>query len=131
MTFSPNSKVLLVEDEALVRLMAVDMLAEFGLSTIEAGNAAQAMAAITSNGIEHFAVAVIDVGLPDMPGDRLAADLRALRADLPVLLTSGCEIGDETGRLRDQFTAVLGKPFTMSMLRESLAALGVSLNPED
>jgi CheY-like chemotaxis protein len=70
--------------------------------------------------------AVIDMGLPDSRGDQLAAEVRALRPDLPIVIASG-----RSGReLREQFAdqprvAVLVKPYTADLLIEALAAVGV------
>ena len=42
----------------------------------------------------HIDAAIVDVGLPDRRGDALAAELRALYADLPIVIASG--YGEET-----------------------------------
>ncbi len=71
--------------------------------------------------------AIIDMGLPDRPGDQLAAEVQALQAALPIVIASG-----RSGReLREKFAgnpriAVLVKPYTGPLLLEALAELGVA-----
>jgi CheY-like chemotaxis protein len=117
--------ILVVEDEILVRMFAVDALEDAGFRVLEAGTAAEALKAL--NGATDVRAALIDLGLPDRPGDQLAAEIRALRADLPIVIASG-----RSGReLREQFAAspriaILVKPYTGPLLLETLADVGVA-----
>ena len=116
--------ILLVEDEFLVRLFAIDALEDAGFRVLQAETAAQALQAL--RGASDVRAAVIDMGLPDRPGDQLAAEVRALHADLPIVIASG-----RSGReLRERFAnqprvAVLVKPYTADLLIEALATVGV------
>ncbi len=78
--------ILLVEDEALIRLTTADMLTELGHTVLEAGNAADALEAIASNEID---ILVTDVGLPDLPGGELALRARAIWPLLPIIFATG------------------------------------------
>jgi len=117
--------ILVVEDELLVRMFAVDALEDAGFRVLEAGTAAEAMKAL--NGATNVRAALIDMGLPDRPGDQLADEVRALRADLPIVIASG-----RSGReLRERFAAspriaILVKPYTAPLLLETLAGIGVA-----
>jgi CheY-like chemotaxis protein len=117
--------ILVVEDEFLVRLFAVDALEDAGFRVIQAGTAAEAMQALRT--APDIRAALVDVGLPDRPGDQLASEIHALRGELPIVIASG-----RSGReLRDQFArnprvTVLVKPYTAPLLLEVLAAAGVS-----
>lgn len=117
-------RVLIVEDEMLVRMFAVDALEDVGFQVLQAGDAAEAVAALGA-GTEVSAV-IVDMGLPDRPGDQLAAELRSKRQTLPILIASG----RSERELKDKFATdsrigVLVKPYTSSMLVNALAALGV------
>jgi DNA-binding response OmpR family regulator len=126
---SPNdaakAAILLVEDELLVRMFAVDALEDAGFRVIEAGTAAEALRALQAT--PEVRAALVDIGLPDRPGDELAGEIQALRADLPIVIASG-----RSGReLRDRFAGnqqvtVLVKPYTASLLLDALAAVGVT-----
>ena len=67
-------RVLLVEDDALIRLSTVDMLENLGHSVEEAGDAPAALERL-DKGV--FDVLVTDVKLPGMSGEDLAASARA------------------------------------------------------
>ena len=126
---SPNdaarAAILLVEDELLVRMFAVDALEDAGFRVIEAGTAAEALRALQAS--PDVRAALVDIGLPDRSGDQLAGEIQALRADLPIVIASG-----RSGReLRDRFAGnqrvtVLVKPYTASLLVDALAAVGVT-----
>lgn len=117
-------RILVVEDELLVRMFAVDALEDAGFKVEEAGNAADALAKLKE--LPSVGAAIVDLGLPDRAGDELASDMSALVADLPILVASG----RSERELKDRFAAnprvrVLVKPYTASMLLDALAELGV------
>jgi CheY-like chemotaxis protein len=119
-------KVLLVEDEALVAMIAADTLEELGYDVIQAGNA---RAALEHAGTDcaRFALAVIDMGLPDRPGQELVADLRKICPSLPIIVASG--YGESEVRRRfeaEQRFAFLGKPFEPTTLRAAIDSLGLA-----
>jgi CheY-like chemotaxis protein len=121
---APTAAILVVEDELLVRMFAVDALEDAGFRVIEAGSASEAIRGLRD--APDVRAALVDMGLPDRQGDQLAAEIHALRADLPIVIASG-----RSGReLRDRFAgdrriAVLVKPYTASLLLEALASVGV------
>ena len=78
-------RVLLVEDEPLVRMITADALAELGFSVIEAGSAAAALEQLQP----PPDLMVCDLGLPDMDGTELIARARAAIPGLPVIVASG------------------------------------------
>ena len=117
--------VLVVEDEVLVRMFAADALEDAGFRVVQAGDAAQALQLLEKSPHGVHAV-IVDLGLPDKPGDRLAAELRALHADLPILIASGRSERELRERFsRDPRLGVLVKPYTASMLVDALASLGI------
>jgi len=119
-------RILIVEDEVLVRMFAVDALEDAGFQVDQAANGAEAIALLTKLGDAVTAV-VIDLGLPDLPGDQVATQMRALRSDVPILIASG----RSEKELRERFTldgrvGIMVKPFTGPMLITALASLGVA-----
>ena len=126
-----TTRVLIVEDEMLVRMFAVDALEDVGFQVLQAGDAGEASSALA--GALDVSAVIVDMGLPDRPGDQLAAEMRAKLQDLPILIASGRSVGE----LKDKFAAdkrigVLVKPYTASMLIGALASLGVAApSPQD
>lgn len=115
-------KALLVEDEVLVAALAVDALEELGYQISEAGTAKAALE-IARADIGSFALAIIDVGLPDGRGDTLALELRKLRADLPIIIATGYGEASLDERLRAGGAIVLGKPYDLTQLHAAIESI--------
>ena len=118
-------RVLVVEDEALIRLLATGYLEEAGFTVDGAGSATEAMnkIALTHGGIDAV---VIDMGLPDRRGDILLKEIRALHPNLPIVLASGRAVVE----LREEFEEakkieIVTKPYTASDLLGALDRLGL------
>jgi CheY-like chemotaxis protein len=81
--------ILIVEDEALLRVTLSDYLQECGYKVLEAGNADEALLIVEKSEI-IIDLVFTDVRMPgSMDGFGLAKWLRANRPGLPVILTSG------------------------------------------
>jgi DNA-binding response OmpR family regulator len=115
-------KALLVEDEVLVAALAVDALEELGYHVAEVATAKAALA-LASTDIGAFALAIIDVGLPDGRGDALAIELRRLRANLPIIIATGYGEASLDERLRDKQTTILGKPYDIAQLHAAIKSI--------
>ncbi len=109
--------VLVVEDEAAIRSLVVEVLKGLGLRVVQAAEARTGMA------ILHSAAAidllVTDVGLPDgMNGRQMAEAARLRRPDLPVLFITGYAHGalEDGGAMLEPGMTMLTKPFTLDAL---------------
>ena len=60
-------RVLVVEDEMLIRMLADDMLEDLGFATAEAGTAAEALQQLQAADA-NYAMIFLDIGLPDKKG---------------------------------------------------------------
>src|SRR5271168_4318537 len=89
----PTGRVLLVEDEELVAMIAADSLNELGYEIVEVGTARAALDHAHLD-CAKFDFAVIDLGLPDRTGDHLISDLRKLCPELPIIVASGYGEGE-------------------------------------
>ena len=114
---------LLVEDELLVAMVAVDALEDLGFRVLEASSAARALelAKVHQGGI---AFAMVDLGLPDRPGEDLVCELRDLYPTLPIIIASGKGAGaiDESVRSLANI-AFVTKPYNFEDLREAIERL--------
>ena len=81
------AKVLLVDDEEIVRTATADMLRDIGYQVVEAASGSQALAAI--RGGVDVELLVTDYLMPGMTGAALIAELRDSGHGLPTLLITG------------------------------------------
>jgi DNA-binding response OmpR family regulator len=113
--------VLVVEDEALVRMLVVQVLEEAGFSVCEAAEAQGALEQLRASG--GIRLMVTDVGLPGLNGRRLADQARVEWPDMKVLFMTGYT--DSTlldGGLPEGF-GIITKPFDLDELTARAQAL--------
>lgn len=114
--------VLLVDDEELVRGVAEKMLELAGFSVLTAEDGPQAVACFREHAGE-IACVVLDYTMPNMTGDEVFRELRALRPDVRVLLTSGYSAQDAFSRgAQDGLAGFLQKPYDSDTLVRAVAA---------
>ncbi len=110
-------RVLLVDDDDLVRMVVADALRQQGCDVVEAPSGSEALLLATASA--PFDLVVSDVVMPMMAGPSMVARMRASRPDLKVLFITGHPGAHD---LRGE--RVLYKPFTGDALRRaSLAAI--------
>lgn len=113
-------RVLLVEDETVLRELATENLQEAGYEVIAAADGAGALEALRSN--EEIDVLLSDIRLPGMNGYQLAEAGRALRPDMKIILMTGYAPGPMPDGLRNAVHRVLQKPFELDALPRLVAA---------
>jgi PAS domain S-box-containing protein len=115
-----GERILLVDDEALIAYAGRIILTQFGYVAESETNSLAALARLERDP-QAFDLVVSDQTMPHLTGLGLAQRLRALRPDLPVLLTSG-----HGHRLTPEalhaagVQEVLAKPYTMEALALAL-----------
>lgn len=113
-----TSTILVVEDDAIVRMLIVDVLEELEFSVLEAADAEEALAVVQNDG-QTIDLMMTDVGLPDMDGKQLASKVRELRPTLPILFASGyAENIDVPAGMQ-----VIAKPFSIDQLRDKVKSM--------
>ena len=116
----PAWRVLIVEDEAMIRMLTADMLEVLGLTSVEADCAADAIQILQAQG-DTIDAALVDLGLPDRPGQDLIHDLRAQRPDLRIVVVTGRDPSALTAATRSlSALAFLEKPFALGQLERAL-----------
>ena len=107
--------ILLVEDNFLIRADTAMMLEDLGHRVVQAATAAQGLRAL---GEGRFDLLLSDLGLPDQPGDVLAAQALAIQPGLAVIFATG------EGRLPEGSpprAILLAKPYTEAHLARAIA----------
>ena len=117
---SSKPVVLVVEDDPIVRMMAVDIVDDAGFEAIEAGNADEAV--LILEGRTDIRI-VADVEMPgSMDGIKLAQAIRGRWPPIELILTSGhCRIRHEDIPARGRFFA---KPYQPSRNSAGAASVG-------
>ena len=111
-----SGTVLLVDDDATVRLVAQRLLEEMGFTVLTAANGKLALEAHERHRAE-IRLVVLDMVMPVMDGETCFRELRARDAKLPVLFVSGFSGDADLARLRAIGTTDwLAKPFRAEQL---------------
>lgn len=114
----PN--VLVVEDEMVLRMRAVDIVEDAGFSPIEAVNADEAMAILESR--SDIAVLFTDIQMPgSMDGLKLAHAVHTRWPDIKILLVSGRVKPSDAERPAD--SRFFGKPLGVEQMIAELKAM--------
>jgi CheY-like chemotaxis protein len=115
--------VLIVEDEALVRMLIVEVLEDLGYASLEAGDAVSALRVFESG--TRVDLLITDVGLPgSLNGRQLADAARELRPDLKVLFITGYAQNAAIGNgVLEPGMAMMTKPFALDALAAKIRAM--------
>jgi CheY-like chemotaxis protein len=109
--------VLVVEDDPLLRMMAVDLVEDAGFRTVEASDATQAVEILERR--TDIRIVFTDIDMPrGMDGMRLAAAIRDRWPPIEIILTSGhFKEADITLPARSVF---FPKPYVVEKVVETL-----------
>jgi CheY-like chemotaxis protein len=118
---APPLRILVVDDEESVRTLVSRVLREAGFETIAATNGLEAMVVADTQAID---LALVDLEMPLMTGDRLAQELRQVHPALKVLYLTGHSARLFANRsLLDAGEAFLDKPTTAMGILEAIRQL--------
>jgi PAS domain S-box-containing protein len=110
-----GSTILLVEDDALIRISTQDMLESLGHNVIGVGTGREAIAALRP----EVRILMTDLGLPDMSGKELVETCRRARPDLSIVLATG----DSTAARTIEGAVALDKPYSTNDIAKALGEL--------
>ena len=113
--------VLVVEDEAVVRDLIVEVLHDLGYLALEAADGLAGLALVEGAG--RIDLLVTDVGLPGLDGRRLARRARALRPGLKVLFITGYAENATFGDADEAGAQMVTKPFAIDALAGRIRAI--------
>lgn len=118
-------RVLLVEDEVLVRELLAEVLSEAGYGVVEAGTGDEAAALIESRDDRGgFDVLLTGIAMPGrLDGVAVARRARGLRPDVPVVFVSGRPDEGAWTRRLGQPCLFIPKPFRLSSVLDAVHRL--------
>jgi CheY-like chemotaxis protein len=111
---SDRTPILVAEDEAMLRLITVEVLQDAGFEVFEAADGAEALDVLKANPMIELLVS--DIKMPRMDGYALVEAGLAFRPELKVVLMTGYsqEPPPAIQRIRD--IQILRKPFNLERL---------------
>ncbi len=110
-----TGRVLLVEDEEVVRNFAARALKRQGYKVLEAGSGVEALEVMEKNK-GKIDIVVSDVVMPEMDGPTLLKELRKKNPDLKIIFVSGYPNDAFKASIGDADFAFLPKPFSLPQL---------------
>ncbi|MCD4690843.1 response regulator [bacterium] len=108
--------ILLVDDEDVVRRVGESLLGRAGYDVTTAADGRTAIDFFSEHAGE-IACVVLDLTMPDMDGDEVLHEMRAIRSDIPILIASGYTGDDVAQRFEGvELSGFLQKPFSSESL---------------
>ncbi len=123
MSTLPPLRILLCEDEQLIRMLLVDTLSQQGHCVVEASSARAAL----QHDLDSVDVLITDIGLPDGSGVDLARAVRIRRPDLPVIYATGHA---DHGLKLDAYSTAVIKPYGAEQLFEAMKRVMCVTTPQ-
>ena len=115
-----KNPILIVDDEEVVRQTASAMLSGRGYEVILAENGRRAVDLFRERG-GRFALVLLDLTMPVMGGPETIRELKAIRPEVPVIVSTG--LTEETAMRRFAGADIAGfiqKPYTLNMLIDKI-----------
>ena len=109
--------ILFVENDWLVAAPAIELLRDENFEVIEAAKPSEALVHLDAN--PAIALVILDVGLPEMSGNRLLEQARTRRPELKALFVTGYDRSAVEFPI-DRITRYVAKPYLPGdLLREA------------
>jgi len=110
--------VLVVDDDAAVRVSTAMLLSAMGIAPSLAEGGYAALAQVSAR---HFDLALVDLGLPDIDGAVLAQKLQAIAPAMAIVIVSGDR--DRLIEMKAAGRPALDKPVSMTTMRQTILGL--------
>jgi signal transduction histidine kinase len=111
-------RILVVDDHPAIREIVSAYLAE-DRHTVE--TAADAREAIKKFRAEHFDLVITDRAMPEISGDELAASIKEIEPNEPVIMLTGfADLINETGQRSENVDLIVSKPARLEDLRRAI-----------
>ncbi|HXS05424.1 MAG TPA: response regulator [Rhizomicrobium sp.] len=114
-------QILIAEDEAMLRAIAVEMLEDAGFEVFQAGDGEEALTILRQ--YPAIALLISDIKMPRMDGYALAQAGLAFKPELKILLMTGYSEDPPPGVLHGGHVEILRKPFDLDHLCRLAAAI--------
>ena len=114
--------ILVIDDEQVICDLARRALEMQGYEVLLADCGAAAIEAVREHGA-RIQLAILDIGMPGMSGEEVLPELRKIKPDLSVIVSSGYSEQEARGLFRGaSVTAFIQKPYTVRALASRVRA---------
>jgi PAS domain S-box-containing protein len=120
--------VLVVDDDALVRVTTTTLLTRHGYRVLVAGDGAEALVLFKARKGE-IALVITDLDMPHVAGPALAEMARKMKPDIPILAISGVQPGKGSRAPSNFADGFLLKPFTHEVMLSMVQSVLTSTSP--
>jgi signal transduction histidine kinase len=111
-------RILVVDDHPAIREIVSAYLAEDRHTVETAADAREAMKKFRA---EHFDLVITDRAMPEISGDELAASIKEIEPNEPVIMLTGfADLINETGRRSENVDLIVSKPARLEDLRRAI-----------
>jgi signal transduction histidine kinase/ActR/RegA family two-component response regulator len=118
----PNKTILVIEDEAAVRDVVVDILTMADWHVLQAADGATGIEVFAQH-IANISLVMLDMQMPGLNGAETFVELVALRPDIPILISSGYSQNATTPQFGNaQNLSFLQKPYRLQTLLDAVNA---------
>ncbi|MFZ5893371.1 MAG: hybrid sensor histidine kinase/response regulator [Myxococcota bacterium] len=125
----PARSILLIDDEPAVRLVTGRMLSELGHQVVTADSGRRGLELLKERP-DAIDLVVLDLTMPEQSGEQTLEQLRVVRGNIPVVITSGFQAEDASMLLqKPNVVGFLDKPHTMTSLEMLLASVAQHTPP--
>ncbi len=117
----PRGKtVLIVDDEQIVRFAAESLLRQLGWNTVAADSGEEGIEMFKEMA-EYINVAIVDLTMPGMSGEEVFHEIRKIKKDARVILSSAYSVEGVLEKLSpDGLAGFLRKPYSLAALEAEL-----------
>jgi two-component system cell cycle sensor histidine kinase/response regulator CckA len=118
-----NKKLLIVDDEEMLRELLIEQLIEAGYGVYEASNGHEAIETLKHLDVQGIRIdaVVLDMNMPKMSGAKAFAEIRNLFPSMPILIATGFAQDEVVQRLLEcGANGLLSKPYDVEELFKKL-----------
>jgi len=117
-----SGTVLLVDDEETVRAVGSEMLMSLGLGVVTAADGREALDLLRVR--DDIDLVILDLTMPIMDGEECCRELRLIRPDMMVIVSSGYSEEDVAKRFKGEPVAgFIQKPYDLPTLKKVLTGI--------
>jgi PAS domain S-box-containing protein len=126
MQLSSNKKILIVDDEEMLRELLVEQLVEAGYAVYEASNGLEAIEVLNHLKTEQIRIdaVVLDMNMPKMDGAKAFAEIREMFPKMPILIATGYAQDEVVQKvLESGANGMLLKPYNVEEMLKKLTEI--------